>query len=208
LIELKSKIMKTGILESEQFGNGKRTYFLDFSRAANDSNYIRITRSDRQADNSYTKSSVCIFEEDFHFLIEGFSMLFTSMIDREGRSAKKSQISNSAEKGDKPRGIKSWPVEMRPRERFLANGPGTLSDAELLALLIVSGTTKQSAVDLAASILKSVNGDLNALCRCSTKSLAKFHGIGDAKAITILAAMELSNRSRQLLKLPFKLKAG
>lgn len=200
--------MKKGILESEQFGNGKRTYFLDFSRAVNDSNYIRITRSDKQADNSYTKSSVCIFEEDFHFLIEGFSMLFTSMIDREGRSAKKPQISNSAETGDKPMGIKSWPAERRPREKFLTDGPGTLSDAELLALLIGSGTVGQSAVDLAASILKSLNGDLNALSSCSTKSLAKFHGIGDAKAITILAAMELSNRSRQLQLSPFRLKAG
>ncbi|TCO22681.1 uncharacterized protein DUF3276 [Pedobacter psychrotolerans] len=81
--------MKTGILESENFGNGKRNYFIDFARATNNSNYIKITRSDKQTDNSYKKSSVCIFQEDFHFLIESFSMLFTSMIHRESRSGEK-----------------------------------------------------------------------------------------------------------------------
>ena len=199
--------MKTGILESEYFGNGRRTYFLDFARASNNSNYIKITRSDRKADGTYKKSSVCIFQEDFHFLIESFSMLFTSMIHREAKSDQKPEFSSSAKIETRTRGIKSWPAEMRPREKYLAGGPGGLSDAELLALLIGSGTTKQTAVDLAARILRSVNGDLNALSSCSVKRLSKFPGIGDAKAVTIMAAMELSRRSRQLL-LPFNLKAG
>nr|WP_068890350.1 UPF0758 domain-containing protein [Pedobacter panaciterrae] len=199
--------MKTGILESENFGNGKRTYFLDFARASNNSNYIKITRSDRQTDRTYKKSSVCIFEEDFYFLIEGFSMLFTSMGNRESGSGKKLEYAPGPKTEFKPRGIKSWPVEMRPREKYLAGGAEALSDAELLALLIGSGTTKQTAVDLAARILKSVNGDLEALSRCSAKSLSKFPGIGDARAVTIMAAMELSRRSRQML-LPFNLKTG
>lgn len=199
--------MKTGILESEYFGNGRRTYFLDFARASNNSNYIKITRSDRQADGTYKKSSVSIFQEDFHFLIESFSLLFTSMIHREARSDQKPEFPSSAKIGTRPGGIKSWPAEMRPREKYLAGGPGGLSDAELLALLSGSGTTKQTAVDLAARILRSVNGDLNALSSCSVKRLSKFPGIGDAKAVTIMAAMELSRRSRQLL-LPFNLKAG
>lgn len=75
--------MKTQILESETFGNGKRTYFIDFAQASNDSEYIKITRSDRQADNSFKKSSVVIFNDDFEFLIESFSMLFTRMIHRQ-----------------------------------------------------------------------------------------------------------------------------
>ncbi|GGE66353.1 UPF0758 domain-containing protein [Pedobacter psychrotolerans] len=80
----------------------------------------------------------------------------------------------------------------------MAGGPEALSDAELLALLIGSGTTKQTAVDLASSILKSVSGDLEALSRCPVRRLAKFPGIGDAKAVNILVALELSNRYRQL----------
>ena len=74
--------MKRQILETETFGTGTRNYFIDFAKAENDSDYIRITRSDRQADNSFKRSSVVIFEEDFMFLIESFSMLFNSVIHR------------------------------------------------------------------------------------------------------------------------------
>lgn len=199
--------MKPQTLESEQFGNGKRTYFIDFAVAGNKSNYIRITRSDKQADNTYKKSSVCVFQEDFHFLIESFSMLFTSMIHREEISGtKQAAPAHPAKPEFRSRGIKSWPPEMRPREKFIAGGAQGLSDAELLALLIGSGTRKQTAVDLAASILKSAGGDLQELSRFPLKKLAKFPGIGEAKAVAIMAAMELSRRERQLA-FPFKLKA-
>jgi len=190
--------MKTEILESENFGNGKRTYFLDFARASNHSTYIKISRSDKQANGSYKKSSVHVFQEDFYFLIEGLCMLFTSMGHRDSGSGTEAESSPTAKPEFKPQGIKSWPAQMRPREKYLAGGAGALSDAELLALLIGSGTTKQTALDLAAHILKSVNGDLEALSRCSVESLSKFPGIGDAKAVTIMAAMELFKRSKQL----------
>ena len=72
--------MKTETIESETFGSAKRQYFLDFNRASNNSNYIKITRSDRQSDNTYKRSSVVVFEDDFTFLIESFSMLFTNVI--------------------------------------------------------------------------------------------------------------------------------
>lgn len=194
--------MKSEILESENFGNGKRTYFLDFARASNHSKYIKITRSDRQANGAYKKSSVHIFEEDFYFLIEGLTMLFTSMSHRESAEDTRREYAPIPKPEFKPCGIKSWPAEMRPREKYLAAGAEALSDAELLALLIGSGTTKQTAVALAARILKSVDGDLGALSRCSTKNLLKFPGIGDAKAVTIMAAIELFKRSKQL-QFPF-----
>ena len=67
--------MKNEPIVSESFSNGRRHFFLDFSRASNHSNYIRMTRSDEQADGSYKRSSVVYFEEDFVPLIEGFASL-------------------------------------------------------------------------------------------------------------------------------------
>ncbi|NRF37495.1 UPF0758 domain-containing protein [Pedobacter foliorum] len=197
--------MRSEILESENFGNGKRTYFLDFARAINHRNYIKISQSDRQEDGSYKRSSVHVFEQDFYFLIEGLTALFTNMGHRESGSGTAREYAPIPKPEFKPRGIKSWPAEMRPREKYLAAGAQALSDAELLALLIGSGTAKQSAVDLAECILKSLNGDLDALCRCSAKTLSKFPGIGDTKAVTIMAAIELFKRAKQL-QVPFNLK--
>lgn len=199
-------IMKAQLLESETFGSGSRTYFIDFSKAANQSNYIKITRSDRQEDNTYKKSSVVIFEEDFTFLIESFSMLFTSVIHRKESGDPVPSGSHSNPVEYRKRSIKSWAPEKRPREKLLEHGAGYVSNAELLALLIGSGTKKQTAVGLAARILKSVDGDLNTLAKVSHQQLCKFPGIGDAKAVTILAAMELSRR-KTALTFPFELKA-
>ncbi|MDX2191667.1 MAG: DNA repair protein RadC [Bacteroidota bacterium] len=90
--------------------------------------------------------------------------------------------------------IKSWAEQDRPREKLLQKGKLTLTDAELIAILLGSGTRSMSAVELAKIILKSCNNDLNALSQLSIKELMKFKGIGEAKAITIAAALELARR--------------
>ena len=90
--------------------------------------------------------------------------------------------------------IKSWAEEDRPREKLLMYGKAALSDAELLAILIGSGTVETNAIELAAQILQNVNGNLSELGRRSVKELMKFKGIGEAKAITIAAAVELGRR--------------
>lgn len=95
------------------------------------------------------------------------------------------------------RAITAWAEEDRPREKMILKGRQALSDAELLAILIGSGTTGLSAVALAQQILQSVDGDLNDLGKCSLPDLQKFPGIGEAKAVTIAAALELGRR-RQL----------
>lgn len=92
--------------------------------------------------------------------------------------------------------IKSWAEDDRPREKLLAKGKVALSDAELIAILIGSGTPKVSAVDLAKEIIASVQHNLNELARLSVKDLMRFKGIGEAKAISIVTAMELGNRRR------------
>ncbi len=90
--------------------------------------------------------------------------------------------------------IKQWAEEDKPREKMLLKGHNALSDAELVAILIGSGTGGISAVDLAKQILSQFSNDLNDLGRASIKDLMKFKGIGEAKAITIAAALELGRR--------------
>lgn len=91
--------------------------------------------------------------------------------------------------------IKEWAEEDRPREKMLLKGIASLSDAELLAILIGSGNSRETAVQLSQRILNSVNNNLNALGKLSVKELmSKFKGIGKVKAITINAALELGKR--------------
>lgn len=92
--------------------------------------------------------------------------------------------------------IKSWSPEDRPREKLLLKGKSALSDAELIAILLGSGTASLSAVELAKKILWNANSDINALAGLSVKDLTKFKGIGEAKAITIVAALELGRRRK------------
>jgi DNA repair protein RadC len=87
--------------------------------------------------------------------------------------------------------------EDRPREKLLLKGKSALSDAELIAILIGSGTPSLSAVDLSRNILSSVNHDLFSLARLTIQDLKKFKGIGEAKAISIVAAMELGRRRKE-----------
>lgn len=93
--------------------------------------------------------------------------------------------------------IKSWAEEDRPREKLLTQGRRVLSDAELIAILIGSGSQNESAVDLSKRILLHYTGDLNLLGKGSVNDLSKFKGIGEAKAITIIAALELGRRRKE-----------
>ena len=99
-------------------------------------------------------------------------------------------------KDQKPTGIKSWAEDDRPREKLLLKGRSALSDAELVAILIGSGSRSETAVDLSKRILASVEGNLNELGRLSVNDLITFKGIGEAKAISIITALELGKRRR------------
>lgn len=91
--------------------------------------------------------------------------------------------------------IKDWSDDDKPREKLMLKGKDSLSDAELLAILIGSGSRNESAVALSQRILASVDS-LNSLGKMSINQLMKFKGIGEAKAITIIAALELGRRRR------------
>lgn len=100
------------------------------------------------------------------------------------------------DKENLPLTIKNWASGDRPREKLLQKGKLALSDAELIAILIGSGNKKESAVELSRRILSSHKNNLNLLGKLSVQQLTIFKGIGEAKAISIIAAMELGRRRR------------
>ena len=93
--------------------------------------------------------------------------------------------------------INQWAEEDRPRERFMAKGANVLRTAELLAILIGSGSTKETAVELMQRILNDCGNSLKTLGQRSLQELTAYNGIGEAKAVTILAACELGRRRQE-----------
>ncbi len=105
--------------------------------------------------------------------------------------------------------LKTWAEEDRPREKMMLKGRSALSDAELLAILIGSGTRDLTAVELAREILAQSNNSLGELAQKSIKELMKFKGIGEVKAITVYASMEIARRKVfQNERLKFKVKSS
>ncbi len=92
--------------------------------------------------------------------------------------------------------IKEWADDDKPREKFMSKGKSSLSDAELIAILIGSGNTKESAVELSRRILQHNHNNLVELSKMSLNDLRQFKGIGEAKGISIIAALELGRRRR------------
>ena len=94
-------------------------------------------------------------------------------------------------------GIKNWAVEDRPREKLISRGISSLTDAELIAILISSGNSNESAVELSRRIMDSIHHNLHELGKLNCEELKRFRGIGEAKAVTLIAAMELGRRRNQ-----------
>ena len=92
--------------------------------------------------------------------------------------------------------VKDWALEDRPREKLMLKGASALSDSELLAILIGSGTREKSAVEVCQQILADADNDLNKLARHSVSDLTQYKGIGPAKSISIVAALELGRRRK------------
>lgn len=110
---------------------------------------------------------------------------------------KKALNSSETEARENRFSIREWALDDRPREKMIQNGAAALSNAELLAILLGSGSAKESAVDLAKRILGAAGNNLNELGKISMEQLCKdFKGIGPVKAVTIAAAMEIGKRRR------------
>jgi len=93
-------------------------------------------------------------------------------------------------------GIKSWAEEDRPREKLLAKGKKSLTNAELLAIILGSGSSNESAVSLARRMFTEYNNDVSAVAKLGVKELSQFKGVGPAKAISVIAALELGRRMK------------
>jgi len=93
--------------------------------------------------------------------------------------------------------IKQWNEEDRPREKLMLQGRRSLTDAELIAILIGSGNKNETAVELSKRILSAQSNNLNHLAKLSVQELSAFKGIGEAKAISIIAALELGRRRKE-----------
>jgi DNA repair protein RadC len=164
--------MERDIIATESFSHYNKTYFFDFMQAANGSNYIKISRSDRQPDDSFKKQEVVFFEENFEFMLEAMSSLFrTAGYQRamKEKPAKGLELIRTT-------GIKSWDPECRPREKLAAQGREGMADAELLAMLIGSGSPRETAVALAGRILTSVDFSLARLAGVTIEELCVFRG--------------------------------
>ena len=100
--------------------------------------------------------------------------------------------------------INQWAPEDRPREKMIVKGAAALSDAELLAILIGSGNTEESAVELMRRLLLSCDNNLNTLAKWEVCDYSRFKGMGPAKSITVMAALELGKRRKLQNILPFR----
>lgn len=98
-------------------------------------------------------------------------------------------------------GLKAWAEEDRPREKLMLKGKAALSDAELLAIIMGSGSRNETAVDLARRILNESQNNWHELSRLNVKDLMKFKGVGEAKAISIITALEIGSRKAHQLAL-------
>jgi len=179
------------VIATESFSRGNKFYFFDYMKAVNGRYYIKISRSDHLPEGSYDKQGVTFFEEDFEWLIAAMASLFrTAGYQLAAREPERRVAASDI----RMTGIKSWEPERRPREKLIGEGREGVSDAELLAILISSGSPRETAVALAGRILASVDYSLSRLSRLTVEELCVFKGMGHAKSASIIAAMELAAR--------------
>jgi len=183
---------KNQILASESFrANSKRSYFLDFRRSEDGSIFISLACSDQQLDGSFKRNSLTLSESYFAPFISAFSSLFQAAAYQHRGYQTVMDIFNES-RG--PGGIKAMPSALRPREKMYAQGAQSLADAELLAILLGSGTPGESSIELADRILSTGGSNAEGLLKSSFASLCRFKGMGLAKASSVLAALELGRR--------------
>lgn len=127
------------IIATESFSNGNKIYFFDYMQAVNATYYIKISRGDRQQDGTYTKKEVVFFEEDFEWMLSAMSSLFRTA-GYQRAAIDTARRSTAAD--ERTTGIKSREPQYRLREKMIVQGPETMSDAELIAMLISSGSPR------------------------------------------------------------------
>ncbi|MFD0763231.1 UPF0758 domain-containing protein [Mucilaginibacter lutimaris] len=181
-------------VDSESFGHGRMHYFIDVKKAVNDSHFVLITSSEKYDSDKYYRQTVQLWEEDLAFFVEALSMVLSRMTSDEGaRFFDRPEMKVVLD----PVGVLALPEKDRPREKLLALGADNLSNAELLAVLLCTGSHDLSVLDLCEKVMKSVKDEPSRLLTRTAKDFCKFRGIGAAKAGILLAALELGRRACQ-----------
>lgn len=181
--------MSNPVLATEHFSNSGRHIYVDCRLAVNNRHYLNLACVDEHQEGA--RSGMRIFQNELPPFIQAVSSVLHHAayrlqdIERQG---------NLFQPPKEVQGIKSWQPECRPREKLMLEGRETMSDAELLAMLIGAGLPGITAVDLAEQILQTVNGELQLLAALKVEDLMKIRGIGHARALSIVSAMELAVR--------------
>lgn len=177
-------------LASETFSHGKKHYFIDVKKASNDTHFLLITSSEKYDEDKYHRRTIQLWEEDLGFFVEALSMILSQLAYGE-----LSPPDVKMELVKDPKGMKAIAEYDRPREKLHALGAGKLSNAELLAILLCTGSSELSVLDLCRKIMKSVKDEPARLLNRTAEDFCKYPGIGVAKAATLLAALELGRRA-------------
>lgn len=196
LLNLNFIIMKNPVLASESFSRGNTHYFLDLRLASNHANYFQFTQSSLLQDQSYKRNTLLVWNRDIEDFISGLSsLLYTAAhLDQQDVSVHQLRDENQQRALN---GIKALEPAMRPREKLVTSGAGSLSNTELLALLIGSGSADESAVALGARIMALVGYDARKLDGLHFADLCRLKGMGLAKSSAVLSAIELSRRMQK-----------
>ncbi|WP_439697039.1 UPF0758 domain-containing protein [Mucilaginibacter sp. AW1-7] len=177
-------------LATETFSHGRTHYFIDIKKAANDTHFLLITSSESfRNDPQYYRRTIRLWEEDLAMFVEALSMVLGRLA--YGDLAPADTMKVVAE----PKGVKALEVPGRPRERLHALGARALSNAELLAILLCTGSSELPVLDLCRKIMKSVKDDPARLLTRTAEDFCRFPGVGVAKAATLMAALELGRRA-------------
>jgi len=176
-------------LASESFGHGRKHYFIDVKKAVNDTHFLLITSSEQfRQDEKFYRRTIQLWEEDLAMFVEALTMILGQLAHGQLNGQAKLELVQE------PKGMKALAEYERPREKLHALGAGALADFELLAILLCTGTSEVSVLDLCKKIMRSVKHDPKRLLVQSAAELCKFPGIGVAKAATLMAALELGRR--------------
>lgn len=188
--------MKNSVLASESFSRGNTHYFLDLRLASNQTNYFLFTQSSLLPDQSYKRNTLLVWERDIVEFVVGFSSLLHTAACLDQQDVTVQQLCEENQQRAL-KGIKAMEPASCPRERLVANGVGSLSNAELLALLIGSGSADESAVELSAKIMALVGDNPKKLDGLDLGCLCRLKGMGLAKSSAVLSAIELSRRMQK-----------
>lgn len=180
--------MHINILAEEKFSYYHRHYNISVNQAVNHSTYLRLACTENRS-GEWETQTMRFFEGDIGRFIESLNSVFRTAAYRADLNKHGNLLTPENVKG-----IRSWAASDRPREKLMEQGREAMSDVELLAMLICAGLPGLTAVDLAEQVLAVAGNDLKQLAALEVEDLMAVRGIGHARALSVISAMELAVR--------------